>query len=297
MSDFWDREVVERQHIEWMSLLPVRLHINALIGGGQLQWPIEWFESWLNGRTFERALSIGCGAGALERDLVRRGMCRRVDAFDASIASLHIARDAARSDPIHYYAADFNRCALPGKLYDVVFFHQSAHHVARLEHLFTEILRALKPDGLIYLDEYVGPSRTEWNADRLAPQQAFFDAIPPEIRLTDVVPLPIQQDDPSEAVRSGEIEPLLRVGFDVLARRPYGGTLLAVLLPNMKLSEVDAVLPYCIGCERALLAAGMPSYYAVIVARPKRRLRKTLALIRYAARASRRRRLPGRPAP
>jgi hypothetical protein len=34
MSDFWDREVVERRHMEWMALLPVRLHINELIGGG-----------------------------------------------------------------------------------------------------------------------------------------------------------------------------------------------------------------------------------------------------------------------
>jgi hypothetical protein len=76
MSDFWDREVVERQHIEWMALLPLRLHINELIGGG-------------NGRS--NGLNCGCRA------------------------------DSARD-----------------------------------------------PDGLVYLDEYVGPSRFEWTAERLA---------------------------------------------------------------------------------------------------------------------------------
>jgi len=279
MSDFWDREVVERQHSEWMALLPVRLHINQLIGGGEPKWPIDWCQAWLQGRNFQRALSIGCGTGLLERDLISHGLCERIDAFDASMASLRIARDAASSNRIRYYAADFNRCALPRKTYDIVFFHQSAHHVARLEYLFTQILRALKPDGLIYLDEYIGPSRFEWSADRLAPQQEFYGALPREIRLGDRLPLPIQQDDPSEAVRSSDIEPALRIGFAVVARRPYGGTLLSLVLPQLKMT--DDALPYCIGCERALLAAGMPSYYAIIVARPKRV--KALALTSYLA--------------
>ena len=283
MSDFWDREVVERQHFEWMGLLPVRLHINECIGGGQLKWPIEWFESWLQGRTFARALSIGCGAGALERQLIERGLCARVDAFDASLASLHIAREAARDLPgIRYFAADFNHCLLPGNTYDVVFLHQSAHHVRRLERLFMQILRALKPDGILYLDEYVGPSRFEWSAERLAPQQAFYGALPRETRRTDVLPFPIQQDDPTEAIRSSAIEPALEIGFDVAARRPYGGTLLSIVLPQLATLD-EKTLPYFIGCERALLAAGMPSFYAVIVATPKRGVKKLTALMRYAA--------------
>jgi len=205
-----------------------------------------------------------------------------VDAFDASVASLAIARDAARGiGGIRYFAADFNRCALPRDTYDVVFFHQSAHHVRRLERLFMQILRALKPNGIVYLDEYVGPSRFEWNAERIGPQQAFFSSLPREIRRTDRLPFPIQQDDPTEAIRSSAIEPALRIGFNTVARRPYGGTLLSIVLPQLK--SADETLPYCIGCERALLAAGMPSYYAVIVATPKRRARKAAALMHYAA--------------
>jgi len=282
MSDFWDREVVERQHFEWMGLLPVRLHINECIGGGDRKWPIEWFQSWLQGRTFERALSIGCGAGALERQLIERGLCARVDAFDASVASLHIARETAGNLAIRYFAADFNQCSLPRNTYDVVFLHQSAHHVRRLERLFMQILGALKPDGILYLDEYVGPSRFEWNAERLAPQRAFYGALPREIRRTDVLPFPIQQDDPTEAIRSSAIEPALRIGFDVAARRPYGGTLLSIVLPQLA-SIDEKALPWCIACERALLAAGMPSFYAVIVASPKRGVKKLEALMRYAA--------------
>jgi SAM-dependent methyltransferase len=293
MSDFWDREVVERHHIEWMALLPVRLHINELIGEGERQWPIEWFESWLRGRKFRRALSIGCGTGALERQLIERGLCHEVDAFDGSLTSLHIARDAAvragLAGRIRYFAADFNRCVLPVRTYDIAFFHQSAHHIARLERFFMQLLGSLEPNGLVYLDEYVGPSRFEWSDDRIAPQQSFFDALPVRLRLHDRLPLPIQQDDPSEAVRSSEIEPELSVGFDIAARRPYGGTLLSVVLPNVRFDALGDSLPFFIGCERALLAAGMPSFYAIVVARPKRNIRKAIAQTRYAARRLRNR--------
>src|SRR5713226_8609766 len=34
MSSFWDREVVEKQHIAWMAIPQVRLYLNQLIGGG-----------------------------------------------------------------------------------------------------------------------------------------------------------------------------------------------------------------------------------------------------------------------
>jgi len=223
---------------------------------------------------------VGCGAGALERQLIERGLCKQVDAFDASVASLHIAVESARHIPgIRYFAADFNHVWFPPNTYDAVFFHQSAHHVERLERLFSRLLRALKPGGIVYLDEYVGPSRFDWNDSVIAPQQAFFSALPKELRRNERIPFPIQADDPTEAIRSSAIEAALRIGFDILARRPYGGTLLSILLPQLR--SIEGALPYAIGCERALLAAGMPSFYAVIVARPKDGLRKFAAMIRY----------------
>ena len=289
MSDFWDREVVERRHMEWMALLPVRLHINELIGGeGPRKWPIEWFEWWLKGRKFRRALSVGCGTGALERQLVQRGVCEHVDAFDASLTSLYIARNAAHeaglAERIRYFAADFGECVLPRRTYDLVFFHQSAHHIERLERFFARMLDSVKPDGLVYLDEYVGPSRFEWSDALLAQQQAVYSSLPAALRTGDRLRLPIQEDDPTEAVRSSQIEPQLKVGFDIVARRPYGGTLLAVVLPQLRLDMVsDAELAPIIARERELLAAGVPSFYAIIVAQPKRGIRGAIGRIRYAA--------------
>jgi SAM-dependent methyltransferase len=290
MSDarsFWDREIAEQQHVSWLEDPIIHEYANTCIGGDRAMWPMDWFEEWLGGRRFGRALSIGCGGGALERDLMRRGLCRSVDAFDGSVASLHLARRTAASegmlDRIRYFAADFNRPAFPRALYDAVFFHQSAHHVAKLEALYRAVLRALKPGGLVYLDEYVGPSRFDWSDRLLAKQRSVYGALASELRSWPAVPYPIQADDPSEAYRSSEIESQLAVGFEIVARRPYGGTLLSVIYPGLRREALTSeIVRQLITEERALLSSGLPSFYTVTAARPRRGLPGAIARLYYA---------------
>lgn len=281
-SRYWDREVLAREYQSWMTHPRVRWAINSAVSGSPQEWPLDWLASWLQGRTFRRGLSIGCGSGSLERDLLTRGICDEMDAFDGSAESLRIAREEAAkaglADRIHYSLGNFNEPRLPRDAYDVVFAHQSLHHVAKLEKLFRAVLRALKPDGLFYLDEYVGPSREQWNAATFAAHRALYDMIPEEQRLVSVLPLPIEVDDPSEAIRSDEILRELEVGFELVERRDYGGNLLAPIFPYVE--QKDALIDMLITAEQELLSAGQPSFYTIVIARPKRR---TLASARYFA--------------
>jgi SAM-dependent methyltransferase len=260
--------------------------IHERIGGATPASAGDWFVARLNGRTFERGLSVGCGVGNLEREAVRRNVCRKIDALDCSLYSLRVAkRDADNegfSDRIHYFASDFNQPVLPRNTYDIVFFNQSLHHVAKLEKLLRAILLAMKPDAVLYLDEYVGPSRTQWN-EVIAPHRAVFASLPPAIRKSNFLPLPIQADDPSEAIRSGEIMEQLSIGFDFEAVRGYGGNLLAVLYPLMDWRRTpDQLKARLIEQDREWATRG--SYYAVLVARPSRGLRKLFALMRWSFR-------------
>ena len=284
-TGFWDREVVEQAYQGWMTHPRVRHYINSSISGSALHWPMDWFVSFLGGRTFRRGLSIGCGAGALERDLIRRGICEEIDAFDGSAGSIRVAQEEAAkagyAEAIHYSVGDFNEPVLPRGAYDIVFAHQSLHHVAKLEKLFRAVLLAMKPDALFYVDEYVGPSREQWNAASFAAHRALFEVIPEEHRLVSVLPLPIQVEDPSEAIRSNEILPELRIGFDILERHDYGGNLLAPIFPFIDMT--DAIADSLITAEQELLSAGQESFYTVIVARPKRGAAASLANLRYFA--------------
>jgi SAM-dependent methyltransferase len=287
-ADFWEKQTItlELHNAGWMVNPQVREYINLCIGGTQPLWPMDWFRTWLAGRTFARALSIGCGAGALERDLIRQGLCEKVDAFDGAFLSLRVATEEAKSagmgDRIRYYAADFNLASLPRNTYDIVFFNQSMHHVLALEKLMLAVHRALRPDGLLYIDEYIGPSRFAWNAERIGVQQALYMSLPADWRLHPTLPLPIELGDPSEAVRSDEILPAVETGFDIVERRDYGGNILAVLFPAIDWSKAPAEFAAnLISAERALLESGAQSFYSLIVARPKRGPAGAAARTRY----------------
>ena len=286
-AQFWDREVVTPIHSSWMEHPLIRDYIaTSLSGTSQRIWPLDWLQARLPGRRFRRALSIGCGAGALERDLIRRDLVAVVDAFDGSTNSLRVARNEAEaagmSSRIRYYAANFNEPVLPADKYDLVLIHQALHHVAKLEKLYRAIMRTLTRDGLLYLDEYIGPSRTDWSDEAMAPHRAVYDALPEHVRREPRLNEPIMMDDPSEAIRSSEIMEQLRIGFDVRAVRGYGGNFLSVLYTSILAERLDEKgMRALIDEERRLLAGGATSYYSVILAEPKHGMRGALARARY----------------
>jgi SAM-dependent methyltransferase len=183
---------------------------------------------------------------------------------------------------VHYWVGDFNEPSLPSRKYDAVFFHQSAHHVGKLEKLFRALLGVLKPGGMVYLDEFVGPSRNDWTDALLGPMRTVNRLVPPGVRMYDELPLPIQYDDPSEAIRSSEIVPQLKVGFTIEHFRGYGGNLLSVLFEVMR-NPPDDFVDQLIAAERELLRSGAAPFHAVIVARPKRGLARHFAGLRYFA--------------
>ncbi len=81
--------------------------------------------------------------------------------------------------------------------------------------------------------------------------------------------------DPSEAIRSADIMPVLREYFDIVEFRPLGGAILQFLLAdiagNFETSEGAQMLQMLFEIEDALMECGdLPSDFAYIVAQPKR---------------------------
>lgn len=258
----------------WLQDRFVRAIVNERISGSQQRWPLDWFRE-LGLGVFDRALSLGCGTGALERDLARRGLvrtCLGLDISEAAIAHSRRAAQEAGIDCLEYQVADLDALSLPEARYDAIFFHQALHHVSRLESCLQAVRSALREGGVLYLDEYVGPSRSEWNRMRMRGVRSAFRSIPRAARRVGRVGLPVDWRDPSEAIRSSEIEDLVSGLFAPIARRPYGGNLLAPLLPNLSLDvlgddEHRAVVERLAEQESERIAGGERSFYVVAVLR------------------------------
>lgn len=235
VARYWDanREKA-RDPTFWMAHPVCRQATNRRVSGSPHEWPLDWFKRVYVRAPFEHGISWGCGLGAFERAAIRSGVVRTVDAFDISPASLRDARVEAEREGIEgitYREGDFNHPEIENGRYDIVFFHQSLHHVMALERLFRQLALALRPGALVYVDEYVGPSRDSWTTEDLRLGQSILNLLPGEARLEDILEFPIEAGDPSEAVRSHEIPVFLTDFFDVLAWRPYGGQLVDLLFP------------------------------------------------------------------
>lgn len=194
-------------------------------------------------------LSLGCGWGQLEREAIQLGLCEHFDAYDVSPEAITTAEAEARKQHleqrIRYYCADLNKVTLEPGRYDICFAGAILHHICDLEHLLAQVKTGLRPGGLFVLMEYVGPPRFQWSDKVGRLMNAILVAIPQvhRVSLRDGATIkgeivrPSVEDvikvDPSEAVRSQDIQGLISKNFEILYSADFGGTLLQFLLADI----------------------------------------------------------------
>jgi SAM-dependent methyltransferase len=236
--------------VHWVEHKKVQERINNKVTGGSAVDRFHYFVvKYFHGRTpVDRALTLGCGAGEFERGLAQYGFCRRHEAIDVADGAIARAVDLARAagfTHIRYRIDDLNTIELEPEHYDVIFGISAVHHVAMLERLYEQVARALKPGGYFFLDEYVGPSQFQWTDTQLAVVNEQLRIMPPYLKRSVVNGAEsrglavrpevawMNESDPSEAIRSAEIVPLLPGYFEVLEQKGWGGSLLHLLLEDI----------------------------------------------------------------
>lgn len=291
---FWDETVTEAESDQprgWLDVEQVeREHVRPRISGDAevdyLRHFVRRHLSHPRRMPAEIGLSLGCGGGHVERALLDLGAARRMRGLDASTGSVELARKLAEragcADRADYEVADLDRVQLPAASYDFVVAKMSLHHFSRLEHVYDQVSASLRPGGVFLVNEFVGPDRFQWTERQLRLANEWLDALPQQIRRR--VPVPairrptlaeMQADDPTESVRSSEVMPRLRERFEIIEEKPYGGTvlqlLLAAALPAFDLADRHhrEILRHWCEQEGRLLDAGeLPSDFVYAVARP-----------------------------
>lgn len=239
-------------------------------------------------------LSLGCGTG--KKELRWANLCRytRLDAYDISAPRIAYARSQAQAagrTEVHYYAADIYQVDWPEAHYDVVFVDQSLHHFTPLEPLLFKIRDALKSTGYLIASEFVGPTRFQWTDRQLEVINGLLAILPRayrkrwsnsqvKTRVYRPSRLSMLLGDPSEAVESARIVPLLERHFEIVERRDYGGTILHMLFDDIAANflgedgqEKDEtackLIELCFAIEDTLLELGdIPSDFALLICKP-----------------------------
>jgi len=277
--EYWDAPITEDDEDHYWGAQPlVRRAINRRITGNPDVWPMEWFAERYASPAFALGLSAGCGDGALERDLLGKGVCRNMEGIDFSPEAIRraerLAEETGISDRVRYRVANLDALALPAEAFDIVFFHGSLHHVREVESALATVHRALKPGGLVFLDEYMGPSRFEWSDSIWRFAQAAFERLPDELKNRPTLAVPLPLDDPSESVRSSSIAPAVSRVFELIEDRPYGGNILWFTFPCLDMRRLredrTGALSRLIALEDHLIDRGwVDSYFRIMIARKK----------------------------
>src|SRR6185436_18852979 len=125
--------------------------------------------------------------------------------------------------------------------YDVIVAHAVLHHVENLEHAFAQLRGALRANGTLIVNEYVGPKRFQFGDDVLRIINELLACLPSRLRRGAIDPRVYERrerptveqmiaTDPSEAVRSDELVELVERDFCIVGERRIGGTILQHLL-------------------------------------------------------------------
>ena len=290
---FWgaDRHPDELRY-HWLNHPVTREYLQQRISGDPSVGSLAYWQAKYFPRPLGHALSLGCGFGGFERSLLQINGAEHVTGIDVSGGAIDGARSLAEqggfADRITYQVFDLNKYSLPAASYDAIFGISAVHHIENLEKIFDQCHQALKPGALLFLDEYIGPTRWQYSDDIKDIINRILAILPPRFRRRFHAPgvlateawrpdlLWFETTDPSESIRSADILPELKRKFDIIDFRPYGGAILHILLSGiagnfLELREEDtALLQLMAFLEETLEQKGIiKSDFAAIVARPK----------------------------
>ena len=273
----------------WCNNKIVGAHICNLISGTVHHWlPWALNEHFASAPQFDRVLSVCCGDGNHELMAYKSGKVGFIHGFDLSAGA--IAQAKARfeqagvpSDRYRFDVLDANRLEL-NERYDLAISAGALHHVTELEQLAAMLRQVLQPNGRLVMVEFVGANRFQWTDEQIELINGLLGTLDPyflhnQARATFGRPTveEMMRIDPSEAVRSRDILPVLREHFEFEVERPYNGTIIHQLYPllnnalaNQDRPDFDSIVRLILYVEDLLIKKGvLPTDFVFLIGRPK----------------------------
>lgn len=226
------KQMAERENAVWSGILPSLERDDAAATDRDASIKLEihkrmssFFQQARQRKLhFTNGLTLGCGAGRLEREIMRHRICDRMHGIDIAEDAVADAQRQAEALALTYSVGDLNRIELPEAAYDLVVTQTSLHHVLELEHVADQIRKTLKPGGYLWIHDFIGETQAQYDPLRLEVLNGLLAVLPEKLRhntisrrlIKDVKPaIPGRLSSPFEQIRSGEIVEIFKQRFDV----------------------------------------------------------------------------------
>ena len=265
---------VDSPESHWWDIPAVKARWNYLISGDpKLDYNSYIIQKYLADKVSIKALSLACGTGSRELRWAKFNNIDCIDAYDISEERIAFAKRKASESKfgkkVNFQVNDVNKIELKQNYYDIVLAEQSLHHLSPLREIMERINCFLKPNGYFIVNEFVGPSRFQWTERQIAVVNAILSILPVQYKIrwnskkvkSKVFKpslLSMLLSDPTEAIQSSEIIPILDDIFELVEIKGYGGTILALLLDDIaqnfiSMPDADQILSFCFEIEDLLI--------------------------------------------
>ncbi len=260
-GEHWDRVLAQGNsglRLHWWEDPTTLCHINNLVCGSPREGLHTGFHQKIlekldTNHTIIRALSVGCGTGAKEIELIQAAEGKLqfdFHCFDVAPAAIEAAKDLARQqgveDQITFSLADAFRLRLSND-WDLVYWNNSLHHMLDTAEAIAWSHDRLRKGGLLAMDDYVGPDRFQWMDATIQRATELLQSLTAKQRTDPCQPRRTVREvggrppidavvatDPTEAADSSKIYPALNRFFPSnLEWIPTGGLVYLICLDEL----------------------------------------------------------------
>jgi len=232
----------------WLDIPSVRRRLNSIITGDPIvAYPNYIMHKYFAHRKELKMISLGCGSGFNEIEFAKNADFLRIEALDISSNRIMSARQKANAEQIkniNFIIGDAFDYPLKERCYDLVLCQSFLHHCRDLRGLLEKLRISLKPDGLLVLNDYVGPKRFQWHKNQLMLVNRILGQIPFAYKIrthSNTIKSKVYSpgilkmilSDPSEAVESHKIISTVREYFRIIEEKKIGGNILHLLFKDI----------------------------------------------------------------
>jgi len=277
-------------NFRWWGSPTIWNHYNRLTSGNE-GGLIQLLKQNLNGRILEKGISVGCGIGVTEMNLILKGVVKHFDLYELS--DVRIAKGLERAkelnilDKITFHNEDvFN--SIENESVDLVYWYDALHHMFDVDYTVKWCKKILKNEGFFCMNEYTGPSRFQFSDKSLEIASAIRSALPKKYLIDPrdgsyfnpicykPNAIALAKDDPSEAVDSGRIIQSVKNYFPNAAIKKLGGLVYMRVLDDIicNFNENDSkdleLLKALLDIDKALIQlTDVDNLYSAAIAQKK----------------------------
>ena len=220
----------------------------------------EWYEVIPKYGEVRRGCALGCGFESTERQILAQNPSLHLTFYDISSEALGRRLSQFQSEfpgRVDIRQEDLNFAMLPENAYDLIVSHSAMHHIVNLEHVAFQANKALTPDGLFFLRDFVAESRLQFCETKKRVFAAIAYATGPRRTAPPAYEWPRLDAwtySPFEGVRSGEILEIFRSYLEEVELRVAGAFVTLVMfarLPPASPPQGPRILPRRLGSALA----------------------------------------------